>query len=1063
MRTSIRLAGRARLASRFIAVTVAASLAAAAAGATVAASPAGLGTLASPGQAASLVAAGGSTRLVTAPAAAAPIRATSATSAGIRPAGILASTACSLAATTWSCDLFAKAGSLVLPDATSVPIWGYAATAAAPAGLPGPALIVTAGNDLSITLHNVDLPNATSLSISELPGVPDTTGVTAGSATTYTIPAAALAPGTYLYEAGLTPYGPRQVAMGLYGALVVRPASCGAAANCAYDASSAFDDEALVLISEVDPAFNAAPATYNLGTYSPKYWLIDGKGYPSTDPIPTDAGHHVLLRYLNAGLVQHSMTLLGLHEQLIASDAKPTAGGATVVADTIPAGSTIDAIAGIPATAPGGTQFALFEAAMHLDNAGGLASPGASNPALTPISFGGMLTFLAVAGSTTPTGGPVTSAVSATPNPADGSVPVSLTATITSATSTVSAAEYFVDAVGTDGAGCAISGSFGTAVVTLTATIPTSGATAPCPDLATLTSGNHTLYVHGRDATGAWGDPASTVLDVDKAGPITSAATVTPDRTNGTLDVALQATASDATTGGQNVTAAEYFIDPAGTPAPGSGTAFTIATPATDVSLAATLPAATVAGLGEGAHTIAIRARDAAGNWGAFATITLTLDTTGPAASAVVLTPNPTNGLFGVQIGSAGQLYERIDATITDPLAGGVNSGIVAAEYFIDTVGANGTGGGLLAASGSFGGSTTANVTGAAELFAIAALPSGNHTVFVHGKDAAGNWGPTSTATLVVDRSHPYITTAGLAPNPTRGANTVTLNVTAIDVANINRIEYFIGADPGQGLATALTNTTPSLPAPSVTGTATVNISNLALGSATVSVRARNASGAWSPVTALTLTISPLFADGFDAGTFAAWSSRGGTLARTTVVAAAAQAGAFGMAAQILSGTSGYVQNNTPVAETRYHARFYLKPNGVTLTNLTPYTIFMALNNTNATRFSVRLRRNGSQYQVAGALTRNGGTTTGTWFTIPASTFSAIEMGWSRSGNALSLGVSIGGVLQQTITGNATNATAGQYRIDTVRLGPQGALGGATGTLYFDSFVSTRTVPAIGP
>ena len=112
------------------------------------------------------------------------------------------------------------------------------------------------------------------------------------------------------------------------------------------------------------------------------------------------------------------------------------------------------------------------------------------------------------------------------------------------------------------------------------------------------------------------------------------------------------------------------------------------------------------AALADGAHTVTVRAQDAVGNWGAIARPTLIVDKTGPTTRSVSATPNPTNGLFGVQIGSTGQLYERIDATITDPVAGGVSSTIVAAEYFIDTVGANGTGGGMLAADGVFNSST---------------------------------------------------------------------------------------------------------------------------------------------------------------------------------------------------------------------------------------------------------------------------------------------------------------------------------------------------------------------
>ena len=1049
MRTPIRLAGRSRLVARLLAGALAAILAGSPALApVVAASP--------------RTATAASTTATHRAAPAAQVPTARAAVSRTAPASLLSSSACTLAATTWSCDLWARTGTLTLADATSVPIWGYAATSSDPAGVPGPTLIVTAGHDLSITLHNVNLPSATSLAITELPGIPDQTGVTAGNNRTYTLASAGLAAGTYLYEAGLTPDGPRQVAMGLSGALIVRPASCGVAPSCAYGASTAFTDEGLLFLSEVDPAFNAAPATYNLSEFAPKYWLINGRSFPQTDAIPTDAGHDLLLRYVNGGLVHHPMSLLGLHESIVANDGKVLANRQLAVDDTVAAGATVDAIVTIPATAPAGTRYALFDAAMRLDNDGILATPPAASPENTPIAFGGMLTFIQVAGAATGGGAPVTSAVTISPTPTNGSTPDTLSATVTSAGSTVTAAEYFVDSIGPDGAGCALTGAFGSASVAVSATIPTSGATAPCADLATLAAGTHTFYVHGQDATSAWGAVASAHLMLDKAGPATSGLSLNPSRSNGTAAVALGATASDAATGGADVTAAEFFLDPVGTPAPGTGTAISISIPTTTVSLAATIPALTVGVLSDGAHTVAVRAEDALGNWGAFGTVTLTVDKTGPAASGVSATPNPANGLFGVQIGSAGQLYERIDATITDPVSGGVNSNVTGAEYFFDTVGANGTGGAMLAGDGTFNSSTEA-VVGAAELFAIAALSQGSHTIYVHGRDAAGNWGPMSTTILVVDRTRPYITSASVSPNPTGGAAAVTLAVSVIDTSLINRIEYYVDVDPGLGLGTSLT-ATPALPTKQATASAVISISaaGLTIGSHTVFVRARNALGNWSATTSLPLAVTALFADGFESGSFSAWSSTSGPT-QIAVTAAAAQAGTYGMAATIGGGTSGYAQDNTPNAETTYNAAFQLNPNAVTLANLTGYTVFTALNNTNAQRFAIQLRRTGTQYQVAAVLNRNGGTTTSTWVNVATSAFTKIEAIWTRVGNNLTLRLYTGGVLGATVTGPTGGGFApATYRIDTVRLGPQGTLTGATGSIYIDAFVSTRNT-VVGP
>ncbi len=207
----------------------------------------------------------------------------------------------------------------------------------------------------------------------------------------------------------------------------------------------------------------------------------------------------MLLRYVNAGLNHHSMSLLGLRQAILANDGSVEAHPETVVADTIPSGSTVDTIVAIPPSAtPQLTEYALFEAAMHLDNDGALATPGAPNPADTPIAFGGMLTFLDEAGSTGSDPGPVTSAVAATPNPTSGPAglapgPVTLSATETaSGGANVTAAEYFVDSVGANGTGTAMSGAFGGTTASVTASL--SNAL-----LATLSSGNHTLYVHGQD------------------------------------------------------------------------------------------------------------------------------------------------------------------------------------------------------------------------------------------------------------------------------------------------------------------------------------------------------------------------------------------------------------------------------------------------------------------------------------------------------------------------------------------------------------------------------------
>src|SRR5207249_2662859 len=181
-----------------------------------------------------------------------------------------------------------------------------------------------------LTLHNA-LPagtgDVTHALRFEVPGVtfdPGATDVAVGAWVSITFTASA--PGTYQYQSSGD--GNRQEAMGLYGALIVRPTS---APNTpipgqAYgSATTAYDVQATLVLSAVDPAFNAAPDTFDMHAYRATSWLINGAAYPDTPPItvPTPtAGKKVLLRYLNAGFDNTSMQLLGVHERVLARDAR---------------------------------------------------------------------------------------------------------------------------------------------------------------------------------------------------------------------------------------------------------------------------------------------------------------------------------------------------------------------------------------------------------------------------------------------------------------------------------------------------------------------------------------------------------------------------------------------------------------------------------------------------------------------------------------------------------------------------------------------------------------------
>ncbi len=213
-----------------------------------------------------------------------------------------------------SFDLYAMPGSLTLPGPTTVTVWGYSLAPAGPAQVPGPVLIVTQGDSVTVNLHN-GLAVATGLDFPGQSMVPDLAGVPAGGIGTYSF--TATDPGIYIYQSGLQVGTEYQVPMGLYGALIVRPTL---GPTYAYsDTATLFDVEAPIVLGDIDPVLNNAadPAAFDMRNFNSKYFLINGKAYPDTVPIAAAPGQKVLLRYVNSTQLIHTMAVLGLYQQFL--------------------------------------------------------------------------------------------------------------------------------------------------------------------------------------------------------------------------------------------------------------------------------------------------------------------------------------------------------------------------------------------------------------------------------------------------------------------------------------------------------------------------------------------------------------------------------------------------------------------------------------------------------------------------------------------------------------------------------------------------------------------------
>jgi FtsP/CotA-like multicopper oxidase with cupredoxin domain len=293
-------------------------------------------------------------------------------------------------------NLVAQPAYISQPDGEAVYSWGYGCNGApngyAPAAItnafcnsmqvPGPTLIVTEGQTVTVNLTN-GLPASAGNTSILFPGfVVTATGGVAGLLTTEAAPGGtvtytftASSPGTRAYYSGTQ--GDLQVEMGLYGAIIVLPlnipSNCTsglAAANlaveaangeadfrlapAAYDhAKTCYDREYLFQFSEMDPNIHRqalaqvtatagcvagdAGCSLNVPTepYHPAYFMVNGRSMP--DDMDTNyafqyphqpyngnphmhPGEQVLIRVIGQGRWQHPFHEHGNHVRILARD-----------------------------------------------------------------------------------------------------------------------------------------------------------------------------------------------------------------------------------------------------------------------------------------------------------------------------------------------------------------------------------------------------------------------------------------------------------------------------------------------------------------------------------------------------------------------------------------------------------------------------------------------------------------------------------------------------------------------------------------------------------------------
>ncbi len=177
----------------------------------------------------------------------------------------------------------------------------------------------------------------------------------------------------------------------------------------------------------------------------------------------------------------------------------------------------------------------------------------------------------------------------------------------------------------------------------------------------------------------------------------------------------------------RELAAMEAFLDVIGEPGQGIAmSAFDGAFDSRAETATAELSIATFDALSEGTHTLFVLGQDAAGNWSDAASAPFVKDTLPPTVSGALLDPVATQ--FAPL---------QISVTASDDATGG--GPIAAGEFFVDALGPEGTGIALAASDGAFD-SSTELLIGTIDIAAFESLAEGTHTVYLRGRDAAGNW-----------------------------------------------------------------------------------------------------------------------------------------------------------------------------------------------------------------------------------------------------------------------------------------------------------------------------------
>jgi hypothetical protein len=209
-----------------------------------------------------------------------------------------------------------------------------------------------------------------------------------------------------------------------------------------------------------------------------------------------------------------------------------------------------------------------------------------------------------------------------------------------------------------------------------------------------------------------------------------------------------------------------------------------------------------------------------------------------------------------------------------------------------------------------------------------------------------------------------------------------------------------------------------------------------------------------------------IFADGFESGNLAAWSAFSADSGDLSASPVSAMEGSWGLRG-VVDDTAGiYVQDDSPIGEVRYRARFTFDPNGFDpgeAAGKRRTRILLAFTEAPLRRvLAVVLRRINGQFSLMGRARLDDNTQADTTFVPIADGPHTIEIDWRRASGPDAQDGWFTMYIDGSFAGHLAGLDNSLGGVDFARLGALSVKTGASGTMHWDAFESRRQT-YIGP